>query len=94
MARRKATGFRARLGRCYELAGLGLPPNPHAWVEVAVAGEPRVFDAVIGEYFPAEVYQQLYSAVAVARYSFRDMARCTVEFGHWGPWHEDAQKGG
>lgn len=98
-------GFRARLGRCYELAGRHVmnARDGSSLVHGSIqgAGNPRighawvqlpdgaVYDPVLDQEFPADVHAVVFSARTEQVYDLEGVAVETIRSGHWGPWPAD-----
>lgn len=97
-----ATLDRARLGRCYELAG-----RAAAFAELDVTlvhgtiegfGNPRighawlvlpggdVWEPVSDEVWDAVVFDAVFDPGVVSEYGSGEVRVLMVRFGHWGPW--------
>jgi hypothetical protein len=55
---------------------------PHAWL----AGENKVYDAVLDKTFEASDYVARYRAVVISRCSRLEAAHAAAKHGHSGPW--------
>lgn len=92
--------FDDRIGKCYEMAarwvcdhpsaklvhgsieGMGKPRISHAWAESGG----RVFDAVMGEWFDADVHRSMFNAIPEHTYTRAQVLDHVLESGNWGPW--------
>lgn len=95
-------GFRARLGRCYELSGRHVmnacDGSRLVHGTIQGAGHPRighawvekpdgtVYDPVLDAEFPAEIHALVFSARVDAVYDLEGVAVQSLRSGHWGPW--------
>jgi hypothetical protein len=56
--------------------------NPHAWIE----GGDEVYDLVLDQRLPKDVYYQIMHAKIKKRYTQNEMNKLVLRTGHWGPW--------
>jgi len=57
----------------------------HAWVENKEGT--KVYDAVIGRWYPQWLYYEQFNAEPEKKYVFPKSVSLPLKHKHWGPWH-------
>jgi|SRR5579862_9324213 len=60
----------------------GHPKILHAWVE---KGD-EIFDPVMNKTWPKDVYESLFKARVIKKFTQREVFQITDKTGNWGPW--------
>ena len=100
----KATGIKARLGKCYELAGRYALDHPDAVLvhgSIQGNGHPRLGHAwvvlasgqrldLVTEYeLPRDAFERFFNAEVDATYTHTELCLQIVDAKTWGPWTKE-----